>query len=151
MVASRKEPTAEAAASPPTSSNSQPTGTGRPMVARPYSQLKLTIEPNCFILQPHSSTTADTGHTENNAPVDLLRILYRTADSTKKATTESGAEKAAEAEVKRQLEKEPIDLSTIAQEHPRRVSFISPGTILPDFFCAWTVDTRVFGRIWTTG
>lgn len=129
MVASRKKPIAQAAASPLVSSNSQSTGAGRPMVARPYSQLKLTIEPDCFILQPHSPTTADAGHTENHASVDLLRILYRTADlTTKQTTTEPTTEKATE--VKEQTEKEPIALSTIAQEHPRRVSFISRGTTL---------------------
>lgn len=131
MVASRKEPIAEPAASPPVSSNLQSTDAGRPMVARPYSQLKLTIEPDCFILQPYSPTTADAGHTKNHASVDLLRILYRIADSTnKQATTGPATEKATEAEVKEQTEKEPIALSTIAQEHPRRVSFISPGTAL---------------------
>ncbi|KAF9153766.1 hypothetical protein BG015_002688 [Linnemannia schmuckeri] len=99
------------------------------MVARPYSQLQLTIEPDCFILQPHTPASVDTGPTENHASVDLLRILFRTKESTaKKAPTERATEKATEAEVKEQSEKEPVALSSIAHEHPWRVSFISPGS-----------------------
>lgn len=98
------------------------------MVARPYSQLQLTIEPDCFILQPHKLTCADTGPTGTpHASVDILRISFRTTDSnTKEAPTEPAAEKATVAEVKEQAEKEPIGLSAIAEEHPQRVSLISP-------------------------
>ncbi|KAF9276892.1 hypothetical protein BGZ88_001463 [Linnemannia elongata] len=98
------------------------------MVARPYSQLQLTIEPNCFILQPHTPVSADTGPTgTSHASVDILRISFRTTDSnTKEATTESAAEKMTESELKEETEKEHIDLSAIAEEHPQRVSLISP-------------------------
>lgn len=137
MVASRKEPNAGAAPllPPPLSSNSPPTAASRPMVARPYSQLQLTIEPDCFILQPHKLTCADTGPTGTpHASVDILRISFRTTDSnTKEAPTEPAAEKATVAEVKEQAEKEPIGLSAIAEEHPQRVSLISPRTTLSLF------------------
>ncbi|KAG0255509.1 hypothetical protein BGZ95_005739, partial [Linnemannia exigua] len=127
MVVSRKEPIAGATTSTPPSSNPQPPA-ARPMVARPYSQLQLTIEPDCFILRPHITTAADNGPTGNHASEDLLRILFRTADLTTKgdALTETKSEDSFESEVKDQSEKEPIALSAIAEEHPRRVSFISP-------------------------
>ncbi|KAK3841018.1 MAG: SacI homology domain-containing protein [Linnemannia gamsii] len=127
MVVSRKEPAAGAATSTPLSSNSQPPA-ARPMVARPYSQLQLTIEPDCFILRPHITTSVDTGPAETHVSEDLLRILFRTADPTTKddAPTETTSENTFESEVKDKCEEEPIALSTIAQEHPRRVSFISP-------------------------
>ncbi|KAG9067539.1 hypothetical protein KI688_012323 [Linnemannia hyalina] len=130
MVASRKEPNAGAAPlpPPPLSSNSPSTVSVRPVVARPYSQLQLTIEPDCFILQSHTPASEDTGPTGTpHASADILRISFRTTDSnTKEAPTEPATEKATESEVKEQAEKEPIGLSAMSEEHPQRVSLISP-------------------------
>ncbi|KAF9906968.1 hypothetical protein EC991_011443 [Linnemannia zychae] len=124
MATSRKEHATGDATSSPLPSTPQPT-TVSPIVARPYSQLQLTIEPNCFILRTHN-TAVDTGPARAHASEDFLRILFRTTDpNTKDAPLETTNESAGQCEAKVQSEKEPIALSSIAQEHPQRVSFIS--------------------------
>ncbi|KAF9104690.1 hypothetical protein BGX29_001443 [Mortierella sp. GBA35] len=131
MVASREDSTKGATSSQHLSSSPQPT-LARPLVARPYAQLQLTVEPDCFVLQPLvPATTGDSAQTASQVSTDLLKILFRTAKQTTKETpTESTAESISEKEVENKVEdhssKEPIDSSTIAQEHPSRVSFISP-------------------------
>ncbi|KAF9125033.1 hypothetical protein BGW39_007731 [Mortierella sp. 14UC] len=125
MVTSRKKPAAGAATSSLLPSAPQPTATS-PVVARPYSQLQLTIEPNCFILRPHTSPV-DAGTAGSHASEDFLRILFRTADSPSENTlSETTSESTVKTEAKVQSEKELVDSSSVAQENSRRVSFISP-------------------------
>ncbi|KAF9932468.1 hypothetical protein FBU30_008171, partial [Linnemannia zychae] len=128
MITNNKEP-ATGTTAPPSLPSTQ-AATVRPLVARPYSQLLLTVEPDYFVLQPHIPASTDAKSVVSRPSSDLVRILFKTNDIISKEETleqmnEKLAEEANEAEVRKHPTKGPIDLSAMAEENPRRVSFIS--------------------------
>ncbi|KAF9968671.1 hypothetical protein BGZ70_000516 [Mortierella alpina] len=76
-----KEPRAATATADPSTQPSNPAAAKKPrQPAQPYARIQLTVEPDCFILQPYRDLTSEcsTAHSPDRH-TDLVRILFKAA------------------------------------------------------------------------